>query len=83
MCDGCHGDRLGTNPELKDISKQKRRLPDGGVPVSGANVPRGPVAWLLPDGEPGDAGTPLAGTPRTPPITLTPSSPSTRPSSSY
>lgn len=83
MCDGCHGDRMGNNPALKDISKQKRpRLPDGGVPVSGANAPRGPVAWLLPDDAESDGGTQTAGSPHAPNITLTPSTPSNRSSTS-
>lgn len=34
MCDDCHGDRLGKAPQKKDITRKRKALPDGGVPVS-------------------------------------------------
>ncbi|MBI5477915.1 MAG: cytochrome c3 family protein, partial [Deltaproteobacteria bacterium] len=46
MCDGCHGDRLGISPDLKDVSKKKKpKLPDGGVPVA----LRYDAGWLGPE----------------------------------
>lgn len=70
MCDGCHGDRMGGHPELKDIHNAKRPLtwkppepggsllpgPDGGAPPA-LSVP--PTHWSLVP--PPDAGPPPRG----------------------
>ena len=36
MCDGCHGDRTGANPELKDIHRKPTKA---GAPVAGVTPP--------------------------------------------
>lgn len=62
MCDGCHGDRMGVNPELKDIHLW--RPPPGYVHDAGTSLlPPGPdlpdwvgTSWTIP---PRDAGPPV------------------------